>query len=482
MDTTAVLLALLALVVGAALGALFVRARAATAIAERDAVRAERDALAEAKLHTEDQRRDAEQECARLGAQLAHATTTSEEKLTFLRDEQQRLTQEFERLAAAALRQNRDEFLQLAGERLATSEERAKAELEQRRVAVEALVKPLSEHLGKVQEHAASLERSRTEAYAELREQVKGMSATSEQLRTETSQLVAALRAPQVRGRWGEIQLRRVVESAGMLEHVDFSEQESASTADGNLRPDLVVKLAGGKQVVIDSKVSFNGYLEAMEARDDTTHRTRLIAHARHLKTHIDSLSAKKYWDQFTPTPEFVIMFVPAEVFLNAALEKDPTLLEHAFNHNVVIATPATLVAMLRTVAYTWRQDALAENAQQVLDLGKELHSRLSTMGTHLAKLGRQLDGAVKAYNDGVSSLESRVFVTARKMAELKVVSTELEPPAQIERVARQVQAPELMASADDALIAIDDLDDARYGIDNREGRPKRRGRNGTTG
>jgi DNA recombination protein RmuC len=249
------------------------------------------------------------------------------------------------------------------------------------------------------------------------------MSRTSEQLRTETTQLVSALRAPQVRGRWGELQLRRVVESAGMLEHVDFSEQESATTPDGRLRPDLVVKLAGGKNVVIDSKVAFNGYLEAMEARDEATHRTRLQAHARHFRTHIESLGAKKYWDQFTPAPEFVVMFVPADAFLNAALEHDPTLLEHAFERNVVIATPATLVAMLRTIAYTWRQEALARNAQDVL-------------------------------------------VTARKMADLKVVSDDLETPAQVERVTRNVQAPELVASASDALVAIDDITaDARYGV-----------------
>ena len=490
MNGAGFVMALVALLFGMVIGALLMRVRAATMVAERDAARAERDSMRAERTTLLAGRDEAEQglrrsqaQQARLETELTHARSSADEKLAMLRTEQERLGQEFERLSTAALRQNRDEFLQLAGERFKSSEERASAELEKRRTAIEALVKPLSEQLGKVEQQANLLERNRADAYAELREQVKGMSTTSEQLRTETSQLVAALRAPQVRGRWGELQLRRVVESAGMLEHVDFSEQESATTADGTLRPDLVIRLAGGKNVVIDSKVAFNGYLEAMEARDEATHRARIDAHARHLKTHIDSLGAKKYWDQFSPSPEFVIMFVPAEVFLNAALERDPTLLEHAFARNVVIATPATLVAMLRTVAYTWRQEALAENAQQVLDLGKELHSRLSTMGSHLAKLGRQLDGAVKAYNEGVSSLESRVLVTARRMADLKVVSTDLEAPAQIERVARQVQAPELMASADDALVAIEDIAiDGRFGVDADGSRPTRSRRDGTTG
>lgn len=484
--------AVAALAVGFVVGGLLVRSRTAGTIAtvtsQRDAgrtevesLRAERDAAAAARAEAEAQVREIEAVLVRTEAQLEHAKQAGEEKLALLRTEQERLSGEFERLSAAALKQNRTEFLQLAGEHLKTSEERSKVELEQRKAAVEALVKPLSDHLGKVETQLAGIERTRAEAYAELREQVKGMSATSEQLRTETSQLVAALRAPQVRGRWGELQLRRVVESAGMLEHVDFSEQASATTADGVLRPDLVVQLAGGKHVVIDSKVSFSGYLEAMESTDEATHRNRLIAHARHLKTHIDQLGAKRYWDQFTPAPEFVIMFVPAEVFLNAALDKDPTLLEHAFAKNVVIATPATLVAMLRTVAYTWRQDALADNAQHVLDLGKELHSRLSTMGGHLAKLGRALDSAVNRYNEGVASLEGRVLVTARKMAELKVTDDELQAPQQVERVARQIQAPELVASAEQALIAIDDLEsNPKYGITAGERALQRRTQGGS--
>lgn len=473
MNGTGLLVALLTLVVGAVVGALVTRVRTAEVTAERDAARGELDAMRaeRASLLTgrdaaEELLRDAQSEQARLELQLEHARTSADEKLAMLRTEQERLTKEFERLSTDALRQNRTDFLELANERLQGSEERAKADLEHRRVAVEALVKPLSEQLEKVTGQARELEKARATAYGELRTQLDTMGKSSDQLRLETQQLVTALRAPQVRGRWGELQLRRVVEASGMVEHVDFIEQASVDTVDGKLRPDLLVTLAGGKNVVVDAKVAFNGYLEAQEARDEATRSNRLAAHARHLKTHIESLAAKQYWEQFSPTPEFVVMFVPSDVFLDAALERDPTLFEHAFERNVIIATPSNLVALLRTVGYTWRQEALAQNAQEVLLLGRELHSRLSTMGTHMSKLGRQLDGAVKAYNDTVSSMESRVLVTARKMADLKVVDTDIEAPPQVERVARRVQAPELVASADDALIAIDEIDvDKRYGV-----------------
>jgi DNA recombination protein RmuC len=267
------------------------------------------------------------------------------------------------------------------------------------------------------------------------------------------------------------MQLERIVQSAGMVEHCDFTTQASVMTDDGVKRPDLVVRLAGGKNVVVDAKVAFSGYLEAMEARDDATRTARLRAHARHLRDHIDGLGKKSYWEQFQPTPEFVVMFVPAEVFLSAALEEDPTLFEHAFERNVVIATPQTLIAMLRTIAYTWRQEALAANAQQVYELGRELHGRLATMGTHLAKLGSGIDGAVKAYNQTISSLESRVLVTARRLTELKVVDETLVTPPQIESATRQLEAPELVASATDALVSLDPVvgqieADPRYGVD----------------
>jgi DNA recombination protein RmuC len=465
--------------VGAVIGALAVRARWAGTVAERDAARGELDVIrgernqarAESSV-LEEHLREAERELVRLRSELEHA-----------RSGQQKLADEFERLSAEALRRNNEQFLQLARERLTNSEQRSVAELEQRRQAVEALVKPLADQLGKVEAQLSAVERTRTEAYAELREQVKNMSQTSEQLRAETGQLVAALRAPQVRGRWGELQLRRVVEAAGMVEHCDFDEQASIRTPDGLLRPDLVVRMAGGKNIVVDAKVPFVGWLEAMEARDDQQRSVRLKAHVRHVRDHIDQLAAKKYWEHLDPTPEFVVMFIPAEVFLNAAMDEDPALLEYAFENNVVIATPQTLVALLRTVAYTWRQEALARNAQDVLRLGRDLHGRLSTLGTHVNRLGNALTSAVKNFNATVSSLESRVLVTARRFADLKVSDEELETPAQVEVVARQVQAPELVASATDALIALDEIEtDARYGVSGRRAKSKRSSKDGTNG
>lgn len=291
-----------------------------------------------------------------------------------------------------------------------------------------ALVAPLRDSLGRVQEQLDEVQRGRAMSDTALREQVRAMSATSELLRTETTQLVAALRAPQVRGRWGEMQLERVVEAAGMTEHVDFTTQLSVTDGDGVMqRPDLVVHLTGGKQVVVDSKVAFNAYLEAMQASDEATRDRRFAAHARHLRAHIDALSAKAYWERFTPSPEFVVCFVPADAFLDAALRADASLLEHAFARNVVLATPTTLVALLRTVAYTWRQAALAENAEQVHELGRELYQRLATMGRHVDRLGKSLGSAVGAYNDTVGSLESRVLTQARRMHDLGVAPADVE-------------------------------------------------------
>jgi DNA recombination protein RmuC len=459
MDTTGLLLLIVGVVVGACGAALGARGRLAGTAAERDALRAERDRLVAESGRLQAEVREAEGEIAGMRVALDSERASAAEKMALVRAEQERLGQEFQRLSAVALQANNEQFLRLAGERLTLAEQRQAAELEQRKQAVEHLVKPISESLAQVREELTKAEQARAVSHAELREQVGAMNRASEQLRTETAQLVTALRAPQVRGRWGELQLRRVVEAAGMVEHCDFVEQESVSTDDGLLRPDLVVRLAGGKNVVVDAKVAFSGYLEAMEARDDATRAGRLKAHARHLRDHIEDLAAKAYWERFDPSPEFVVMFVPAEAFLNAALEEDPALLEHAFARNVVIATPQTLIALLRTVAYTWRQEALAANAQQVYTLGRELHGRLATMGGHLARLGSELTGAVKAYNATVSSLESRVLVTARRLTDLRVTDVELTTPPQVETATRQVQAVELVAAADEIEV------DHRYGV-----------------
>jgi DNA recombination protein RmuC len=303
--------------------------------------------------------------------------------------------------------------------------------------AVSRAVAPLHEILRRYETRVAELERERTDAYAELR-------TVSGELRDETKQLVAALRAPQVRGRWGEHQLRRIVEAAGMLEHCDFAEQVTGDVDGQGVRPDLVVRLHGGRSVVVDAKAPFEAYLAAMEARDETGRDRHLAAHAGHLRRHVDALAAKSYWAAFPQSPEFVVLFVPADPFLDAALQRDPTLLEHAFARDVVLATPATLVALLRTVAYAWRQEALTRNAAIVHTLAKELYARLSTLGEHVSRLGSALGGAVTAYNSAVGSLESRVLVSARKLAELGVADHQLPTPPQVELAARQPQAQEL--------------------------------------
>ncbi|MEU1685693.1 DNA recombination protein RmuC [Micromonospora sp. NPDC005707] len=325
--------------------------------------------------------------------------------------------------------------------------------------AVARAVAPLHDTLRRYEQRVAELERDRVDAYAELREQVRSMSAVSGELRTETKQLVAALRAPQVRGRWGEHQLRRIVEAAGMLEHCDFNEQVTAATDHQGVRPDLVVRLHGGRTVVVDAKAPFDAYLTAMEARDERGRDTHLDAHARHLRAHVDGLAAKTYWAAFDQTPDFVVLFVPADPFLDVALQRDPSLLEHAFARNVVLATPATLVALLRTVAYSWRQEALARNAATVHSLARELYGRLSTLGDHVGKLGGALSGAVTAYNRAVGSLEARVLVSARKLAELGVSDQELAAPAQVELAPRQPQAPELVEGASTSVDRVAGID-----------------------
>jgi DNA recombination protein RmuC len=310
--------------------------------------------------------------------------------------------------------------------------------------AVARAVAPLHESLRRYEQRVSELERDRVDAYAELREQVRSMTEVSGELRTETRHLVAALRSPQVRGRWGEHQLRRVVEAAGLLEHCDFAEQVTGSTDLQVVRPDLVVRLHGGRSVVVDAKAPLDAYLSAMEARDDRGRDAHLDAHARHLRGHVDALAAKSYWAAFDQAPEFVVLFVPADPFLDMALRRDPTLLEYAFARNVVLATPATLVAMLRTIAYAWRQEALTRNAYAVHSLARELYSRLSTMGDHVARLGSALGGAVTAYNRAVGSLEARVLVSARKLAEMGVSHEQLPVPEQLEVTPRQPSSPEL--------------------------------------
>jgi len=296
--------------------------------------------------------------------------------------------------------------------------------------------------LARVEQQLRESDVARARSHAELAQQVEFTRRGAEQLREQTQALVTALQRPEARGRWGELQLRRVVELAGMAAHVDFDEQVIVT---GGQRPDMVVRLAGGKNVIVDSKVSLAAYLEAASAADEATREARLGAHARHLKAHVDQLASKAYWSALAETPEFVVMFVPGEAFLAPALDHDPGLLEHALARRVHIATPTTLVSMLRTVQYAWQQQALSDNARAVFDLGRELYDRLSGFGRHLERVGKSLTSAVGSYNQAVGSLETRVLVSARKLAALGVVDAELAPPEPVSETARPLSAPELV-------------------------------------
>lgn len=349
-----------------------------------------------------------------------------------LRRDEQVLLSSFEGLASRALAGTRDE---------------AGRELDGQRRAVEQLVAPLHAQLGLVEAQLRGLEVDREKAHAQLQEQVTGVRRSSELLGRETASLVDALRRPQARGRWGELQLRRCVEFAGMLERCDFTEQASVTGPDGAvLRPDLVVRLAGGRSLVVDAKVTLAAYLEAVECTDGTAAHERMAAHARHLRQHVDRLAEKAYWAALDDCPEFVVLFVPGEAFLAPALEHDPALLEYAYARRVHLATPTTLVSLLRTVAHAWQQDSLTENARAVVSAGQELYARIGTLGGHVDKLGRSLGAAVTDFNKTVGSLERTLLPSARRLAELGQLGEPATPALhEVERLPRPLYAPELV-------------------------------------
>jgi DNA recombination protein RmuC len=376
-------------------------------------------------------------------ADLAGRARAAEQRAALL---DSHLAERFQTLSAEALDASTSRFLQVAEGRLQAANANATTELETRRAAVEHLVGPLKETLARVEAQLRASDEARTLSHAALAEQVSIARQTSEDLRAQTQALVTALRRPEARGRWGELQLRRVVELAGMSARCDFDEQVAVATADGPQRPDMVVRLAGGKNIVVDSKVSLAAYLEAAESDDDAVRSARMEAHARHLRDHVDRLAGKAYWAALSPSPEFVILFIPGEAFLAPALERDPGLLEYALARKVHIATPTTLVTMLRTAQYAWQQEALSENARAVFDLGRELYDRLAGLGRHVDGLGRALSKAVSAYNQTVGSLETRVLVSARRLNDLGVTDGEIAPLVPLEQTARALSAPELVA------------------------------------
>ncbi len=388
------------------------------------------------------QKEELSHKLARCEAQIEAERQGNQEKIQLLEDNRRQLEHSFQALSAQALESNNRNFLQLAKSSLATLHKENQGDLAQRQQAIDQLVHPLKESLTKVDHKIEQLERARRDAYGRLDQQLQSLLTSQHKLETETGNLVRALRAPAARGRWGEIQLRKVVEMAGMVNYCDFVEQETAD--GGRLRPDMVIKLPNGRNIIVDSKAPLEAYLNALESDNDDQRNTLLSQHARQIRDHVVKLSGKNYWEQFQPTPEFVVLFLPAETFFSAALAQDPGLIEAGVDRKVLLATPTTLIALLRSVAYGWRQEQLTENAEVISQLGREMYDRLATMHQHFQQLGKNLERAVDSYNRGIASLDSRVMVSARKFKDLGAgTSKDIEAANQINTLPRIPQGSE---------------------------------------
>ncbi|HIJ91020.1 MAG: DNA recombination protein RmuC [Desulfobulbaceae bacterium] len=381
---------------------------------------------------------------AELAARLEAEQRQLKEKQELLQEARHELANAFKAISADIFQSNSQRFLELAQQTLAKFQERGMADMETRRRSIQELLLPMHESLKKVDDRIRQVEKERVEAYVGLTEQVKSLATSQARLHGETANLVNALRKPSVRGRWGEMQLRRVVEMAGMVEYCDFVEQGSVATEAGRLRPDLIVRLPNGKNIVVDSKAALSAYLEAMEAGEDESRQARLKEHARQVRTHLGQLAAKSYWEQFQPSPEFVVLFLPGENFFSAALEQDPELIECGVAQKVILATPTTLIALLRAVSYGWRQEKIAEHAQVIGELGRTLYERLGVLGDHFHDMRKGLDRAVESYNRAVGSFEGRVLVTARKLQDIDPgLGKDLAPMEPLNRIPRPLIAPE---------------------------------------
>jgi len=371
---------------------------------------------------------------------LEAARQSFEEQKHLLEVMKKEMTDTFNALSSAALKSSSEDFLRLASESLGKVVSDTKGRLGEHQAAMDGMIKPLSDTLRRYEEQIKTIEEGRHKAYGSLSEQLRSLASTQENLQKETSNLVTALRKPQVRGRWGEMQLRRVAELSGMSVHCDFTEQQSVDTEKGRIRPDMIVHLPMEREIVVDSKVSLDAYLDAVSAATEEERRSRMEKHARQVRTHMNKLASKEYWSQFSLSPEFVVLFIPGESFLSFAVEMDPALIEDGIQKKVIISTPTTFIALLRAIAYGWRQEQITKNAQEISVLGRELYERISTMAKYFDDMGRALEKSILSYNRMVGSLEARVLPSVRKFRELGVAGGgEIPPLEQIDQTPRDL-------------------------------------------
>ncbi|MBK9130683.1 MAG: DNA recombination protein RmuC [Gammaproteobacteria bacterium] len=393
-----------------------------------------------ARLHAQRRQLALELRLAELNTTLELERRSAQEKLQALEQARSQLGDTFAALSLEALKNNNAEFLRLAQEKLRQFHIQAEGDLAKKEQAIEHLVAPIKELLEKTRSQIREIEHERKEAYGSISKHLESLAQTQQLLHGETRNLVQALRRPEVRGQWGELTLRRLVELAGMVQHCDFYEQEHTGTTEGAIRPDMIVRMPGGREIVVDVKTPLDAYLSAVEAADDATRRQHLERHSRKVRERVQELAGKAYWSQFKHSPDFVVLFIPGEHFLSAALDHDPALLEDALARKVILATPTSLVALLRAIAFGWNQEAITENAERIRDLGEDLYKRLATFGEHLDKIGRQLKGSVETYNKAVGSYERQVMSGARKFTELGISGAKpLDAPEQIEQDVRRM-------------------------------------------
>ena len=395
----------------------------------------------------------AERRATRLEALLDAERRAAADKLAAVQHARDALKDTFAALSADALATNNQRFLELARQKLGELHTAATVDLDVRHKAITDLVQPLKESLGRVDSRLQDVDRERATSHARLAEQLRSLSAAQAALQLETGRLARALRSPNVRGQWGELQLRRVLEAAGMLEGNHFELKESVTADEGRLTPDVLVKLPGGKHVVVDAKVPLSAFLDADECDDDAARETKLRDHARQLKDHIVRLSGKTYWAHFQPAPDIVVMFVPGEALLSAALQQDTGLLEFSMKRGVMLASPLTLIALLRAITYGWQQEKIAQNAMEISELGRQLYERIAKLAEHFENVGRSLAKSVTAYNGAVGTLESRVLVTARRLKDRGIAPTEELPDVEtVDLAPRPLGAPELTGLFDEVV------------------------------